>query len=260
MSHPHPIHISKGDVKKFHEDGYLIYHHPVFPEDKFVRLKAFFENLLDNLPPGKRPEAMDVPHFAHPELFEWLLADEVLDLVEPFLGPNIALWSSHFICKPKGDGLAVPWHEDSAYWNSLLDRQEVVTVWLAIDDSTVENGCMRIIPKTHHHGFSDYEPVDRERHVFGSRVKPEQMDESTAVDCEIKAGEAHLHHAKLIHGSNANTSDKRRCGYTMRYMPTNIKHIVENRRWPHQIYLARGRDLGGNAYGDPTKQHVEGIR
>ena len=79
---------------------------------------------------------MDVPHFAHPELFGWLLADEVLDFVEAFIGPDIVLWSSHFISKPPGDGKRVPWHEDSAYWNERLSEHEVLTVWLAIDDST----------------------------------------------------------------------------------------------------------------------------
>ena len=65
---------------------------------------------------------MDVPHFKHPELFEWLLADEVLDFVEAFIGPDIALWSSHFISKPPGDGKRVPWHEDSALLGAQAQR------------------------------------------------------------------------------------------------------------------------------------------
>ena len=121
---------------------------------------------------------MDVPHFAHPELFEWLLADEVLDFVEAFLGPDIVLWSSHFISKPPGDGKRVPWHEDSAYWNERLSEHEVLTVWLAIDDSTRENGCMRVVADSHRHGFSDYVEVDRNTHVFGREIVAEQVDQS----------------------------------------------------------------------------------
>jgi len=78
----HPIHVTDAVVKKFQEEGYLIYHHPLFPQKKFDALKAYFEELLAALPPGQRPESMDVPHFAHPKLFDWLLADEVLDFVE----------------------------------------------------------------------------------------------------------------------------------------------------------------------------------
>jgi len=254
----HPL-VTASEVETYRREGYFVYPHQLFPANKFDALRETFEQILANRPEGKRPEELDVPHFAYPELFQWLLADEVLDLVEPFIGPDIALWSSHFICKPPRIGREVSWHEDSAYWKGMLEPQEVVTVWLAIDDSTRENGCMRVIPASHGHGFSDYEPVDREKSVFGSRIKPGQFDESKAVDLEIRAGECHLHHAKLIHGSNANRSDKRRCGYTMRYMSTRVR-FTPPRGMKHQIYLARGRDWAGNSYGDPTRPYVEGIR
>ena len=80
-------------------------------------------------------------------------------MIEPFLGPDIALWSSHFICKPPGHGRAAPWHEDSNYWRGMLEPQEVITVWLAIDESSRENGCMRVIPGSHGHGFSEPDPT-----------------------------------------------------------------------------------------------------
>src|SRR5712692_9127063 len=253
--------LSPAEAEQFRREGYLICHRQLFPEAKFRELQATFERILLNAPPGKKPEDLDVPHYAYPELFEWLLADEVLDVVEPLVGPDIALWSSHFIAKPPGKGRAVPWHEDSAYWKGMLELQEVVTVWLAIDPSDRGNGCMRVIPGSHGHGFSEYEPVERgEENVFGSRIKADQFDESTAVDLELAPGEFHLHHAKEIHGSNANTSERRRCGYTMRYMSTAVKFYPDSRRMRHQIYLARGRDLAGNSYGDPTRRWEEGIR
>jgi chlorinating enzyme len=252
--------VSAAEVAQFRRDGYLVCHRQLFTSEKFERLSATFERILSSRPDGKRPEDLDVPHYAYPELFEWLFADEVLDMVEAFVGPDIALWSSHFICKPPGKGRAVPWHEDSAYWKGMLEPQEVVTVWLAIDASTRENGCMRVIPGTHDNGFSEYEPVDREANVFGSRVRRDQMDESRAVDLELAPGEFHLHHAKLIHGSNANASDRRRCGYTMRYMSTHVKFHEDARRMRHQVYLARGRDHAGNPYGDPTRRWEVGIR
>ena len=60
-----------------------------------------------------------------------LFADEVLDIIEPLIGPDIALFSSHFICKPRGNGKRVPWHEDSFYWRGMMQQPiEVCTVWL----------------------------------------------------------------------------------------------------------------------------------
>jgi hypothetical protein len=73
-----------------------------------VPLHRHFDEALQNLGPDERPEAMNVPHFMDTALFEWLFDDAVLDLVEPISGPDIALFSSHFICKPQGNGKRVP--------------------------------------------------------------------------------------------------------------------------------------------------------
>jgi hypothetical protein len=94
--------LSAGQIDQYHEAGYLVYNQPVLPEAKFNALKAYFESLLAALPAGDRPEAMDVPHFMNPKLLEWAMADEVLDIVEPIVGPDIALFSTHIICKPMG--------------------------------------------------------------------------------------------------------------------------------------------------------------
>lgn len=250
--------ITQADVDYYRREGYFVYNHQVFPPDKFKRLKDHFEELLANLPAGKKPEDMDVPHFADPALFEWLFADEVLDLVEQFIGPNIVLWSSHFIAKPGGGGRAVPWHEDSYLWKGLLEPQEVITLWLAIDDADPENGSMRVIPRTHDFGFSQYNDVDLKENIFPVQIQKQEFDEARAVDMRLKAGEAHFHHAKLIHGSNANNSNRRRCGYTMRYMSSAVKFVgQDNSDLKQNIYLARGKDLAGNRYADPTRAYPE---
>lgn len=253
MTTAHTNRLTEEDVQFFNAQGYLIYHHQLLPPDKFSRLQRFFDQMLADLPDGVRPESMDTPHFCFPELFEWLLAEEVLDFVEKFIGPDIILWSSHFLCKPPGRGLVVPWHEDSAYWGEALSEHKVITVWLGIDDSAPENGCMRVIPGSHSNGFSNYEDVDPSQNVFATRINPREMDESAAVDLAIMAGECHVHHAKMIHGSNANTSEKRRCGYTMRFMPSDVKHNAGEWGGQHAIYLARGKDHAGNTFADPTK-------
>lgn len=245
-------HLPMEDVEHYQREGWVKVRRPIFAPEKFARLKAHFEAKLAALPPGERPEGMDVPHFTDPALFEWLLAPEVLDLVEPFLGPDIALFSSHFICKPRGNGKRVPWHEDSAYWKGMVYPARVVTVWLAIDPSTLKNGCMQVIPRTHQNGYSDYDPVDPAKNVFSVEVRRSQMDPSKRVPVELEANHASLHDARIIHGSDANTSDKRRCGYTMRYMSTRDRLSEESYGF-HQLYLARGEGHGVNRYGNPAE-------
>ena len=180
-------------VAQFRREGYTICRDQVFGPEKFQALQRHFDVLLARMPADRRPESMDVPHFADVTLFDWLLADEVLDLVEPLIGPDIALFSSHFLCKPAGDGQRVPWHEDSAYWHGMFDHMEVCTVWLAIDRSDVGNSAMQVIPGTHlgKGGYSDYEPVpDPTRSVFSTEIKPAQYDTKRAVTLELEPGQA----------------------------------------------------------------------
>jgi hypothetical protein len=247
-------------VEAYRRDGYLIYDSPVFSPEKFAGLKACFEALLAALPGDERPEAMDVPHFLHPELMKWALDDAVLDLVEPILGPDLALFSTHFICKPKGNGKRVPWHEDSAYWKGQIEPMEVATVWLAIDPSLRENGCMMVIPGTHRtgqQGFSDYSDVDQARNVFPHEIVRGHRDESKRVYLELQPNQCSLHNARIQHGSEPNTSPLRRCGWTLRFTSAGVKFNEEKFGGAHQVYLARGRDLGGNRYADPTRAYPQ---
>ena len=250
-----PARLTESQVAFYRKEGYLILNEPVFPQPRFDALKTRFEGLLHEWTAkgvSRSPEHMDVPHFWDPTLFGWLLDDSVLDIVESIIGPDIALWSSHFICKPAAIGKRVPWHEDSAYWKGRIDPMEVVTLWLAVDPSTPANGNMQVIPRTHYNGFSQYEDVaNPEKHVFSTEIKADQFDASTAVDCTLQPNQCSLHDGRLIHGSAANTGTMRRCGYTMRYMPTKVKHFSQNDAF--EIYLARGKDRAGNRYGDPTK-------
>lgn len=239
--------LSADEVTRYRTNGYLLYRDPIFPAEKLDRLRGIFEEHLAEKG-EKLSDELDTPHFRDPRLLDFLLDDAVLDLVEPITGPDIALWSSHFICKDPYTGRRTPWHEDSAYWQDRLEGFEgIVTVWLAIDRSMRENGCMRVIPGTHTNGFSRYEAVDHGSNTFGSQIV--DLDESQAVYFELEPGQCSLHDARIIHGAEANTSPYRRCGYTMRYMRTSNRMVPEANKG-HKLWLARGKDLGGNTYAN----------
>lgn len=240
--------ITPSELDYYHEHGYLLHHQQVFSGEKFARLTEIFEEQLA-LKGDKLSDELDTPHFRDERLLDFLLADEVLDLVEPFIGHNIGLFSSHFICKDPYKGRATPWHEDSAFWKPRFDRfDKIITVWLAIDRSTKENGCMRVIPGTHVNGFSEYQEIDADMNTFSSGIVPEGIDESKAVYFELARGECSLHDSRIIHGALANTSPHRRCGYTMRYFATDHKVNLESYTDGFKIWLARGKDIAGNHY------------
>lgn len=239
-------HATPEQVAFYREHGYLKFGR-IFTQAEMYTLRDHVDELIAKLPEGKRPEALDVPHFEDPWLFRYLIDPRVLDVISDFIGPDIVLWSSHFIAKPKGDGLAVPWHTDGAYWHNRLQPMNVITLWLAVDESSVENGCMRVISGTHNSvktAIDAYIPVEKEKNVFATRLPKQFINESKTVDLELAVGECHFHDAWTIHGSNPNHSGKRRCGYTMRYMPADVVNDPAPNS-THRIYLVRGEDKTG---------------
>lgn len=241
--------VSPSDVQFYKDNGYFLYKKPLFSPEKFQELTAIFEEQLAQKG-AKLSDELDTPHFRDRRLLDFLMADEVLDLVEPFIGPNIGLWSSHFISKDPYTGRATPWHEDSAYWNGKLSGfDRIITVWLAIDRSNRENGCMRVIPGTHNNGFSEYEDVSTSNNTFSTQIAG--VDEDKAVYFELEPNECSLHDSRIIHGAIANTSPYRRCGYTMRYFSTELQVIPEKTQG-HLLWLARGVDRAGNRFENAT--------
>ena len=234
------------DVARFRRDGYLLPGTQLFSPERLDALEAIFnEHLADK--GDKLSDELDTPHFRDRRLLDYLLSDEALDLVEPLIGPDIALWTSHFISKDPFTGRATPWHEDSAYWNGRLSAYDhIVTVWLALGPSNRDNGCMRVIPGTHHHGFSEYRPTDMTVQTFHAEII--DVDEDKAVDFELARGEFSLHDGRIMHGAKPNTSPVRRTGYTMRYFPASVQvlPVEQNAGW--KIWLARGEDTAGNTY------------
>lgn len=232
----------------YQENGYVLFKQPVFADEKFQRLTALFEDLLERRDDAGQPLNLDTPHFYEPRLLEFLLADEILDLVEPLIGPDIGLWSSHFINKEPFTGKATPWHEDSAYWAGRFDRfDQIVTIWLALDVIDQENGCMRVIPGTHHNGFSAYEHVDAQANIFDSQIKPDVVDEREAVYFELAPNQCSLHDSRLVHGAKANNSPRRRCGYTMRYFSQRMKFQRDNPgNRDHKLWHCRSENIAHN--------------
>ena len=235
--------LSPAQIAQYDADGYTLFKQPVFSAEKFAALHAIFEEDLAKY----TEEELNMLHVRDERLMPFLLAPEVLDLVEPLTGPNIGLWASHLISKPPFTGKATPWHEDSAYWNGRVSTMAgICTVWLAIDRATPENGSMAVIPGSQRGGFSEYDAVDAGANIFPSEVKAGTFDESSAVFFSLEPNECSLHEGRIIHGAHANTSPHRRAGFTMRYFPLTSEVFADNpRNAGHQIYLARGADQTG---------------
>jgi ectoine hydroxylase-related dioxygenase (phytanoyl-CoA dioxygenase family) len=158
----------------------------------------------------------------------------ILDVVEDLLGPDIKLYTDQVFMKPPFHGSAQAWHQDSGAWPFFLPHSHI-TCWIAIDEATAENGCLRYLPGTHTLGL-----VDR-AHV---PVLVDQL-QAEAVPVPRRPGFGVFHHSLLLHSSGPNTTPNRRRGLVLHYVSAETRYIGLEGEWRGPFQLMRGREFPG---------------
>jgi ectoine hydroxylase-related dioxygenase (phytanoyl-CoA dioxygenase family) len=218
--------LSDAEIARYRDEGWVI---PAFrlPEPQLRGLQQALEQLLrDN--PGVRPEKLVSAHIegdngegvrGSASFLELARDPQIVELVSGVIGDDVILWGCHVFCKPAAEGYETPWHQDGHYWP--IRPLATCTVWLALELSTRENGCLRVIPGSHRrcqlHGHLT---EDRSDLTLNQRLADGHFDESLAVDVELQPGQMSLHDVYMIHGAAANRSPVRRTGVALRYMPS----------------------------------------
>ena len=228
-------------VAHYQRDG-ILFPIPVLSADEAAHFRSEFEAVAARL--GGRPVAQSLGH-THTH-FRWAydLATHprILDAVEDVLGPDILVWTVSIFPKYPRDPGFISWHQDGTYWG--LDSTRVTTAWVALTDSTLDNGCMRVVPGSHRQAIlphrDTYAPDNRLSR--GQEIEA-RVDEQDAVDVVLRAGEMSLHHVNIIHGSNPNPSDGSRIGFAPRFTTPETSQIDGE---PLTAVLARGRDRFGH--------------
>lgn len=229
-------------ARAYDADGYLILREVI--DAALIAEASDHVTWLQERHPELRGEELTHELVASDPFWVRLVSDDrLLDIAEIFVGPDIALFASHYISKPPYSGQPVLWHQDGAYWP--LDPMNVVTLWLAVDHSVPENGCLRVIPGSHRGELHALRQRHDTNSVLGSESATD-VDESQAVDMILAPGDVEVHHPKIMHGSNANTSPRRRCGLTIRYIPTSTRIVTEQQPYASAL-LFRGAP-GVNVY------------
>ena len=217
--------LSEKDIANYHANGYVI--------PKYRLEPAFLKELQDALNaliannPGVRPEKLVSAHIegrndegvtGSQKFLQLAMHPPIIDLVEQVLGSDIILWGCHVFCKPASEGFETPWHQDGHYWP--IRPLANCTVWVALEPSTRENGCLRVIPGSHTpKQLYEHLHEDRNDLTLNQRMAEGTYDESQAVDLELQPGEMSMHDIYMIHGAKANTSQQRRTGVALRFMP-----------------------------------------
>ncbi len=237
--------LSTEAVAQYRRDGF---HFPVR-----VLSPAEARSYRDRLEAAERaaggPLAGDRRHKVH-LLYPW--ANElarhpaILDAVEDVIGPDILCWSTTFFTKEAQSSAFVSWHQDATYWG--LSTDDVITAWVAFADAPVESGAMKFWPGSHLKNQLEHrDTFDQNNLLTRGQEIAVAVPDGAGVDVTLKAGEMSLHHVLLVHGSGPNTTDDRRIGFAIRYIPPHVRQLKVR----DSAMLVRGRDDHGNFDMEP---------
>lgn len=232
-------------VEQYRRHGYLA---PitVLSEADAARTRADLDALLLATDGLADAAARHKPHLYSKWVSDLVRHPRILDAVEDILGPDLLVWRATFFVKPPDDPRYVAWHQDSAYWG--LDPADVITAWIALTDSSHDNGCLRVVPGSHlkpelPHGV---QAAADNMLVRGQSVTVDVPDSDTR-DVELQPGEMSLHHVRMLHGSRPNRSTRPRVGLAVRYIAAHVRQSGIRQG----ASLVRGSDSFGHFDHEP---------
>jgi hypothetical protein len=224
--------LTADQVAKFFRQGFLVVEAPrIIVGQELERCRQILMRLIEQGVGRKEGRNFDLafrsggdglaspqmvrPSLNAPELAELSCRSTALAVAKQLLGPDASLALDNSILKPSRNGGPTPWHQDEAY-NDPRHYQGQVTVWIAITDSTVENGAMAYIPGSHLLGILPHR-------LHGGSAEANSIecydgfDSDAAEICPIPAGAMIIHHGRTLHGASGNTSDSTRLAYILSY-------------------------------------------
>lgn len=244
-----PQSLTRQQIDHFNERGYITPLN-IFSTQEINDIRSYFDDLLRQVTAsGGDSYSISSAHLKYGPVYDILTDPRIVEPVADLFGENVVGWGSHFFCKMPGDGKSVAWHQDASYWP--LSPSKAVTVWLAIDDADQENACMKFIAGSHTKGHMTYRPSDSAEHnVLNQTIdNPEQYGE--LVYDPLKAGQASIHSDLLLHGSDKNESDRRRCALTLRYCSADVHAALG---WNEKGVHVRGTDPNGHWSNQPRPE------
>jgi hypothetical protein len=159
-------------------------------------------------------------HHDTPFLYRLITRREILDRVSSILGKDLLLWRSMFFIKEVGEK-RYPWHQDLDDWP--IEPFLALSVWIAIDETTAENGCVEIIPGSHRNFINTVPSPDDVWEGFPRMADPACFDENAKVKMTLLPGEFFLFNERLLHQSASNHSSSSRAGLAVRFIPPMVR-------------------------------------
>jgi phytanoyl-CoA hydroxylase len=264
------MHLTAAEVEFYRVNGYVAGHRVLSAEEIDIlkqriddihnKKVAFPDHLLGETTKkssakGQLPSVKIVNLFRNDPIFSSVFNNRLIStLAHDLMEGPVRLWEDQMIYKPAFDQkTVVAWHQDYTYWNHV-GPADMATCWIALDDATVANGCMHVIPGSHLWNINyprEEVDVNNPNWLLERADLPPGAD-LTPVACEVKAGYCHFHHCRVFHGSYGNTTDNPRRSYILHLMPGGTRRLGDswNERHGNIEQVAIGEIVKGPSYPD----------
>ena len=240
------------EISRYQKDG-VVAPITVMSVSDANELRRRLESAESSFPQIIGPELRNNAHYILACLDEIVHREEILDAVECLIGPDIVLTNTVLFIKEPNSLHHVTYHQDATYMG--LEPQDSLTAWIALTESTRENGCVRMIQGSHLLDIQEHIDTFGEDNILTRGQQIENIDEERALDIELEPGQMSLHHARTIHGSRPNKSGARRIGIALQSFTHPSTRQVHGEDYG---LLVRGCDDYGNfSKGSRPKVEVD---
>ncbi|NRA36784.1 MAG: phytanoyl-CoA dioxygenase family protein [Planctomycetes bacterium] len=236
-----PSSISRSLLDTYQEDGCISQRQVFSPEQAEFYKKEFYRHIeQDENNPQASDKNMSAFHQHQRWAYDICTTPAIVDVMSQLLeSDDVVLWAMHFWYKEPHNKTFIPWHQDANYWP--MEPAINATAWLALGETFVDNGCLRLILGTHKSELTHSEQSTGS--AFAQGIS--EIDESKALNLEMNAGEAVFFNELCVHGSQANISDTARVACSIRYTTPEVKFLMEE--WAGDVeriktYLVKGED------------------
>jgi len=161
-------------------------------------------------------------------------------------GP-VRFWHDQLFCKPARHGGVVAWHQDYSYW-TRTQPMEHLTCWIALDDSTRDNGCLHYVPRSHCWPLLPITGLTGDMDEIRSVLTEEQRQQFLPVAVELKAGEGSFHHPLMVHGSYENRTDRPRRATVINVFRDGVRSASNDRLLEGVPPIPSGQKMQGQFF------------
>ena len=190
---------------------------------------------------------------AEPAFYRHLFHPKIVSMVAQLMGTDtVRVWHDQVQIKPSHIGGPTIWHQDSPYW-PVIAPSDLVSAWVALEDATIANGCMSMVPRSHTWGPYNGGTIGSDPEGWGPAYDPKWLPEGENVEtvpCEVPAGGVVFHHCMTWHGAPPNFTAKGRPAIAVHYMPGHTRYVPTDKHHmvEHHISVPAGAILTGDHF------------